>query len=139
MIVSIDIFNGVVMIIAMCLTLPFAISSHGGWDAVVSTIEAKNPAYLSLFEGHDFLWVVGIILPTFLLLLSESSVYQKFSSAKDAKGAKQAVMGMFAGVVVIEFIMCAIAVVEGGGVVRDMDFDQRIQSRAGQGIQCASR
>jgi len=110
-IVSIDIFNGIIMIIAMCLTLPFAISSHGGWDAVVSTIEAKNPAYLSLFEGHDFLWVVGIILPTFLLLLSESSVYQKFSSAKDAKGAKQAVMGMFAGVVVIEFIMCAIAVV----------------------------
>ena len=110
-IVSIDIFNGTLMIIAMVLTLPFAISAHGGWDAVVGTIEAKNPAYLSMFEGHDALWVVGIILPTFLLLLSESSIYQKFSSAKDAKAARQAVIGMFTGVVVIEFLMCAIAVV----------------------------
>ncbi len=110
-IVSIDIFNGTIMILAMVLTLPFAISSHGGWDAVITTINAKNPAYLSLFEGHDFFWVVGIILPTFLLLLSESSIYQKFSSAKDAKAAKQAVIGMFTGVVIIEFLMCAIAVV----------------------------
>jgi len=110
-IVSIDIFNGTIMIVAMFLALPLAISSHGGWSAVVTTIEAKNPAYLSMFEGHDALWVLGIILPTFLLLLSESSVYQKFSSAKNARAAKQAVVGMFTGVVVIEFLMCAIAVV----------------------------
>ncbi|MFQ5631531.1 MAG: sodium:solute symporter, partial [bacterium] len=110
-IVSIDIFNGIVMLIAMFLTLPYAIAAKGGWGSVVETINAKNPAYLSMFEGHDALWVVGIILPTFLLLLSESSVYQKFSSAKDARAAKQAVIGMFTGVVVIEFLMCAIAVV----------------------------
>ncbi|MCZ6819292.1 MAG: sodium:solute symporter family protein [Calditrichaeota bacterium] len=110
-IVSIDIFNGTIMIVAMFLALPLAISAHGGWSAVVTTIEAKNPAYLSMFEGHDALWVLGIILPTFLLLLSESSVYQKFSSAKNARAAKQAVVGMFTGVVVIEFLMCAIAVV----------------------------
>jgi len=110
-IVSIDVFNGTVMIVALVLTLPFAISAHGGWAAVVSTIQAKNPAYLSLFEGHDFLWVIGVILPTFLLLLSESSMYQKFSSAKDSKSAKKAVLGMFTGVVIIEFLMCTIAVV----------------------------
>ncbi len=110
-IVSIDIFNGVIMIIAMVMALPMAISAHGGWDAVVTTIEAKNPAYLSMFEGHDALWVVGIILPTFLLLLSESSIYQKFNSAKDEKAASRAVIGMFSGVVLIEFLMCAVAVV----------------------------
>jgi SSS family solute:Na+ symporter/sodium/proline symporter len=110
-IVAIDIFNGIIMIVAMFMTLPFAIAAKGGWGSVVETINAKNPAYLSMFEGHDVLWVVGIILPTFLLLLSESSMYQKFSSAKNAKAAKQAVIGMFTGVVVIEFLMCAIAVV----------------------------
>jgi SSS family solute:Na+ symporter/sodium/proline symporter len=99
------------MIVAMILALPLAISSHGGIDAVISTIESKNPAYLSMFEGHDFFWVVGIILPTFLLLLSESSIYQKFASAKDSKAAKQAVIGMFSGVVIIEFLMCTVAVV----------------------------
>jgi solute:Na+ symporter, SSS family len=110
-IVSIDIFNGIVMIIAMGLTLPFAISAHGGYDAVINTIENTKPEYLSLFAGHDAWWIIGVILPTFLLLMSESSIYQKFSSAKDSASAKKAVIGMLVGVVFIEFVMCAIAVV----------------------------
>jgi SSS family solute:Na+ symporter len=110
-IVSIDIFNGVVMLIAMILTLPFAIAAHGGVDAVVTTIEGTKPEYLSLFEGHDAWWILGVILPTFLLLMSESSIYQKFASAKDSASAKKAVIGMLAGVVIIELVMCAIAVV----------------------------
>ncbi len=110
-IVSIDIFNGSIMILAMFLTLPFAIAAHGGLDAVVTTIEQTKPEYLSMFEGHDVGWVIAVMLPTFLLLLSESSMYQKFSSAKDARSAKQAVIGMFTGVVIIEFLMCAIALV----------------------------
>lgn len=110
-IVSIDIFNGIVMLVAMILTLPFAIAAHGGVDAVVNTIEGTKPEYLSLFEGHDGWWILGVILPTFLLLMSESSIYQKFASAKDSASAKKAVIGMLAGVVIIEFVMCAIAVV----------------------------
>jgi solute:Na+ symporter, SSS family len=110
-IVSVDIFNGIIMIVAMALTLPFAISAHGGLDAVISTIENTKPEYLSLFEGHDGWWILGVILPTFLLLMSESSMYQKFSSAKDSASAKKAVIGMLVGVVFIEFVMCMIAVV----------------------------
>ena len=43
-IVSIDIFNGTVMLIAMIVTLPFAILSHGGIDAVIATIDAAAQA-----------------------------------------------------------------------------------------------
>ena len=43
--------------------------------------------------------------------MSESSIYQKFSSAKDSASAKKAVIGMLVGVVYILFVMCAIAVV----------------------------
>jgi solute:Na+ symporter, SSS family len=110
-IVSIDIFNGVIIIVAMAVALPFAISAHGGWNEVITTIEHKNPQYLSLFEGHDGWWIVGIILPTFLLLMSESSMYQKFASAKDARSAQKAVVGMLIGVVAIEVLMCVTAVV----------------------------
>jgi SSS family solute:Na+ symporter len=110
-IVSIDIFNGTIMLLAMIVTLPFAISSHGGVDAVVATIAQTRPTHLSLFGGHDFFWVVGIALPTFLLLMSESSIYQKFSSAENEKGAKQAVLGMFVGVVIVEMLMMLIALV----------------------------
>ena len=110
-IVSIDIFNGSIMLLAMILTLPFAISGHGGIDAVVTTIQQTRPSHLSVMGGHDPIWVVGIALPTFLLLVSESSMYQKFSSADSAENARKAVMGMFIGVVVIETLMMLIALV----------------------------
>ena len=110
-IVSIDIFNGSIMLLAMILALPFAISAHGGVTAVFDTIQVAQPTHLSATGGHDFFWVVGIMLPTFLLLMSESSMYQKFSSADNERNARRAVMGMFIGVVVIEFLMMAIALV----------------------------
>ena len=110
-IVSIDIFNGSIMLVAMVVTLPFAIAGHGGIDAVITTINETQPSHLSLMGGHDFVWVFGIALPTFLLLMSESSMYQKFSSADSAQNARRAVMGMFIGVVVIETLMMLIALV----------------------------
>lgn len=110
-IVSIDIFNGIIMILAMVITLPVLLAQQGGWSEVAATISETHPDHLSMTEGHPFTWYVGILLPTLLLLLSESSIYQKFSAAKDAKSARQAVFGMFIGVVVIEILMCAIAVI----------------------------
>ena len=110
-IVSIDIFNGSIMLLAMVVTLPFAVMGHGGVDAVISTIQQTEPSHLSIMGGHDFIWVAGIALPTFLLLMSESSMYQKFSSADSARNAKRAVMGMFIGVVIVETLMMLIALV----------------------------
>lgn len=110
-IVSIDIFNGIIMITAIAITLPVLLSQQGGWSEVAATINDVSPSHLSMVEGHSFAWYLGILLPTLLLLLSESSMYQKFSSAKDSSSAKKAVFGMFLGVVIIEFLMCAIAVV----------------------------
>ncbi len=110
-IVSIDIFNGSIMLLAMVVTLPFAIAVHGGFDAVVTTIQQAQPTHFSVMGGHDVFWVVGIALPTFLLLMSESSMYQKFSSADNERNARRAVLGMFVGVVIVEVLMMLIALV----------------------------
>jgi len=110
-IVSLDIFNGSIMLLAMVITLPFAVAGHGGIDAVLTTIRDTEPSHLSVMGGHDFLWVVGIALPTFLLLMSESSMYQKFSSADTEQNARRAVLGMFIGVVLVETLMMLIALV----------------------------
>lgn len=110
-IVSIDIFNGSIMLLAMIVTLPFAVSGHGGFDAVITTIQHAQPSHLTALGGNDIFWVVGIALPTFLLLMSESSMYQKFSSANNEKNARRAVLGMFIGVVLVETLMMLIALV----------------------------
>lgn len=110
-IVAIDVFNGAIMLLAMIVALPFAAAAHGGFDAVFTTIRATEPGHLSAMGGHDALWVIGIALPTFLLLISESSMYQKFSSADNEKNARRAVLGMFFGVVLVETLMMLIALV----------------------------
>ncbi len=110
-IVSIDIFNGSIMLLALVIALPFAIAAHGGVDAVVTTVNEVQPSHFEVMGGHDFFWVMGIALPTFLLLMSESSMYQKFSSADTAANARRAVMGMFIGVVIVEVLMLSIALV----------------------------
>jgi SSS family solute:Na+ symporter/sodium/proline symporter len=110
-IVAIDIFNGSVMLLGMILALPFAIGAHGGVDAVFTTIRQTEPSHLSVMGGHDAWWVIGIALPTFLLLMSESSMYQKFCSADNERNARRAVFGMFVGVVLIETLMMLIALV----------------------------
>ena len=110
-IVSIDIFNGTIMLLGMLLALPFAIASHGGVDAVFTTIQQTEPSHLSVMGGHDVFWVIGIALPTFLLLMSESSMYQKFCSADNEGNARRAVLGMFIGVVLVETLMMLIALV----------------------------
>jgi SSS family solute:Na+ symporter/sodium/proline symporter len=110
-IVSIDIFNGSIMLLAVIVALPFAVFGHGGVEAVLTTIQQAEPTHLAPMGGHDVFWVLGIALPTFLLLMSESSMYQKFSSADSEGNARRAVMGMFIGVVLVETLMMLIALV----------------------------
>jgi SSS family solute:Na+ symporter/sodium/proline symporter len=57
------------------------------------------------------LWVFGVAMPTFLLILGESGMYQKFFSAKNARAARQAVLGMVVGIVVIETALALLAIV----------------------------
>jgi SSS family solute:Na+ symporter len=110
-IVAIDVFNGILMIIGVLLAVPLALGSAGGWEHVVATVP---PTHFAPFGQHGSLWAFGVFFPTFFLLLGESSMYQKFFSAKDESSARRAVLGMVAGVVIIETALAALAVIGAG-------------------------
>jgi len=110
-IVSVDIFNGILMIVGVLLALPLLLSAVGGWHQVAATVPATH---FAPFGQHGALWAFGVFFPTFFLLLGESSMYQKFFSAKDERSARRAVLGMVVGVVVIETCLALLAVVGAG-------------------------
>jgi SSS family solute:Na+ symporter/sodium/proline symporter len=110
-IVSIDIFNGSLMVLGVLVGLPLALVAVGGWDQVAATVPATH---FEVFGQHGPVWAFGVFFPTFFLLLGESSMYQKFFSAKDEGSARRAVLGMIAGVVVIETCLALLAVVGAG-------------------------
>lgn len=107
-IVSIDVFNGLIMIGAVVLAVPFALDAAGGWSGVSATIPSDH---FALFGGNNAVWAMGVFFPTFFLLLGESGMYQKFMSAESESAARRAVIGMILGVVIIEVLLAAVAVI----------------------------
>ncbi len=107
-IVTVDLFNGIIITLGIVVALPYMILSGGGLGAVTT---ALPEGHLTPLGGHNVVWVLGVAMPTFLLILGESGMYQKFFSAKDAGSAKKAVVGMFAGIVFIETMLALLAIV----------------------------
>ncbi len=107
-IVSIDIFNGIVMIGSVILAVPFALNAAGGWTGVTEAIPADH---FAAFGSRNWIWAVGVFFPTFFLLLGESSIYQKFFSAESERAARRAVIGMIIGVVAIETLLAVVSVI----------------------------
>ena len=125
-IVTVDIFNGVIITIGVLFALPYMVFANGGLGNVLSNLP---PGHTTPLGGHTVLWVLGVAMPTFLLLMGESGMYQKFFSAKDANAARQAVIGMVVGVVVLETALAFLAIV-GRAVYPDLLEQTSILGRA---------
>jgi SSS family solute:Na+ symporter/sodium/proline symporter len=106
-IVTVDIFNGIIITLGVMVALPFMVMQLGGIGGVIERLPAEHMAPLG---GHNALWAVGVALPSLLLLLGESGMYQKFFSAKDENAARRAVIGMIVGVVAIETALALLAI-----------------------------
>jgi SSS family solute:Na+ symporter/sodium/proline symporter len=121
-VVALDILNGAMIILAVLVAVPMLISGIGGWDAVTANLPADHFAlfgpddvrHVEMFGNEmvfpGFLWALGIGLPTFLLLMGESNMYQKFFSAESEKTARRAVVGWIIGTIVVEVLICVLAV-----------------------------
>lgn len=107
-IVTVDLFNGIIITLGVLFALPYMVFQMGGIGGVVANLP---DAHLTPLGGHNVLWVLGVAMPTFLLLLGESGMYQKFFSAKNESAARKAVIGMVVGVVVLETALALLAIV----------------------------
>ncbi|MCG8461260.1 MAG: sodium:solute symporter family protein [Holophagales bacterium] len=110
-IVALDLFNGILITVGVLIAVPFALRAAGGWESLTTTLPETH---FSVFGGLGAVAALGLFLPTFLLLLGESSLYQKFMSAKDAMTARRAVVGMILGVIVVETALVSLAVFGAG-------------------------
>ncbi|HJS56995.1 MAG TPA: sodium:solute symporter family protein [Vicinamibacteria bacterium] len=110
-IVTVDIFNGILMIVGVLLALPLTLAAVGGIGQVTATVPETH---FAIFGAHGPVWAFGVFFPTFFLLLGESSMYQKFFAAKDENAARRAVLGMVVGVIIIETSLALLAVIGAG-------------------------
>lgn len=106
-IVSVDIINGAIITIAVLFAVPLVFFHLGGVEFVMNDLD---PALFDITGGHNWIWVMGVFFPTFLLLMGESNMYQKFYSAKNEKSAKSAVIWWVIGTVIIETAIASLAI-----------------------------
>jgi solute:Na+ symporter, SSS family len=106
-IVSVDIINGAVITLAVLLAVPLVFVNLGGTEYLATQLD---PQMFDILGGQNWIWVMGVFFPTFLLLLGESNMYQKFYSAKNEKSAKTAVMWWVIGTIIIETAIASLAI-----------------------------
>ena len=103
-----DVAIGLLATISLIVALPLLTHIAGGWDHVVGSLPASR---FQVFGDFTVMQAAELFLPTCLLMLGNQSMYQKFFSAKTSKDAAQAVIGWFIGIVILESVIVALAVV----------------------------
>ena len=126
-IVTVDVFNGIIITLGVLFAVPYMVFELGGVQAVMN---ALPQSHLEPLGGHNVLWVFGVAAPTFLLILGESGMYQKFFSAKDESAARKAVVGMVLGIVIIE-VAIALLAITGRAAFPDLMESTSVVGRAG--------
>ncbi len=103
-----DVAIGLLATVTLMVALPVLAHIAGGWSSVTSVLPATHFQVLGDFT---VVRALELFLPTCLLMLGNQSMYQKFFSAKTEKDAARAVVGWFVGIVILETVIVALAVV----------------------------
>jgi len=112
-----DVVNGVVLLLGFIIGLPFLLKLAGGWGNITATLPPDRFQIL----GTMTIWeALGYSLPTMLLLLGESNMYQRFFSAKDEKAAKASVVGWISGTIFVETLIVVLAII-GSSIFLDIN------------------
>lgn len=104
----VDLVIGLLVTATALIALPVATASVGGWAEIRRALPADHFTVLGSLTP---LKAWGYLLPTFLLLIGNQGMYQKFFSAKSERDARLAVFGWIIGTLILEVVIIAIAVV----------------------------
>jgi SSS family solute:Na+ symporter/sodium/proline symporter len=103
-----DLIIGSLVTTIAIIAVPLLLDNVGGWTAVKQALPADH---FTLLGPLTFTQAMGLLLPTFLLLIGNQGMYQKFFSARSERDAKLAVIGWIVGTTILETVIITIAVV----------------------------
>jgi Na+/proline symporter len=114
-----DVVIGLLITVSAAVSVPVLLQRAGGWAGFHARLPAEYFTCFGRFgyyhgasQGGLFAFgkALDYFVPTFLLMLGNQSMYQKFFSARSEKDARTAVAGWVVGTLVLETLIIAIAV-----------------------------
>ncbi|HTU48147.1 MAG TPA: sodium:solute symporter family protein [Bryobacteraceae bacterium] len=103
-----DLVIGSMVTLTVIVAVPILLARVGGWHAVRASLPATH---FQVLGNYSLGGAVALALPTFLLLIGNQGMYQKFFSAKSEGDARKSVIGWIIGTVTLETLLVAVAVI----------------------------
>ena len=110
-----DVANGVLMTLGILIAIPVLLSQTGGFDQAVAALSERQSQFLGP-QGYGVTDLINVLLPSFLLLIGDANMVQRFFSAKDPGAARRSAAWMLVGVLMLEFAIITVALL-GGSLV----------------------
>ena len=103
-----DVANGILMITCFIIALPILFFQAGGFDGMSTSFENKGMMNnMSMFGVLSFREVINFTLPSFLLILGDANMYQRFFASESVQSAKKATYLLFFAIVILESLIVA--------------------------------
>ena len=103
-----DVANGILMITCFVIALPILFFQAGGFDGMSASFTAKGMTdNMSMFGVLSLREIVNFTLPSFLLILGDANMYQRFFASDSVQSAKKATYLLFFAVVILESLIIA--------------------------------
>lgn len=109
-----DLVIGSMVTLIVLYAFPVLLAHAGGWQATMQALDARRalaPGDAHFLHSITLRQGIGFFAPTFLLMIGNQPMYQKFFSARSERDARLAVAGWIVGTLVLETLIIAIAVV----------------------------
>jgi len=105
-----DVWNGVIMTVALVIALPVLWLAAGGSESMAVAFAAMDrPQHMQFWGVYSTIDIINFCLPSFLLVLGDANMYQRFAACRDARGAGRATFVLIFAVLVIELLIIACA------------------------------
>lgn len=94
-----DTVNGILMTVGVLVAMPYVVVKAGGFDAMVAALPESGRTV----GGHYSAWDLGsVLLPSFLLLMGDANLHQRFLSARSDEAARTATLLLIPAVLVVD-------------------------------------
>jgi len=103
-----DVANGILMSIGLLVAIPVLLVKTGGLGAAIASLPPEQQVFLGP-QGYGVWDLIGVLLPSFLLLIGDANMVQRFFSAKSPAAARRSAGFLLLGVGLLEYAIILVA------------------------------
>lgn len=105
-----DVANGIIIISSFIIAIPIFFFEAGGFEGMANSFASMDKnTHMNFFGVYSLMDIINFCLPSFLLIMGDANMYQRFFASKDAKGAKSATKVLILAVAIAELMIIAAA------------------------------